>query len=149
MREQKRRITVLASISSNLLDRLISSPQNFLYFCGFPPFLQSNPAVQVTAIPSHIFYRMRRFLGTSYGWVIFIPDAAALNDIQYTKFWLCCCDTGRAWGVRSRIIARGFFYPEDGGVTFLRNVGLHKIYSAPQPRRRHSSTYIKINLWIL
>jgi hypothetical protein len=32
------------------------------------------------------------------------------------------------------------FYPEDGGDTFLRNVGsIHKIYTAPHPRRRHSS----------
>jgi hypothetical protein len=35
--------------------------------------------------------------------------------------------------------ARGFFYPENGGDTFLRNVGSHKIYKAPRPRRRHSS----------
>jgi hypothetical protein len=37
---------------------------------------------------------------------------------------------------RSRI-----FYPEDGGDTFLRNVGSHKIYTARHPRRRHSSTF--------
>jgi hypothetical protein len=30
------------------------------------------------------------------------------------------------------------FYPEDGGDTFFRNVGLHKIYTAPHPSRRHS-----------
>jgi hypothetical protein len=35
---------------------------------------------------------------------------------------------------RSRIL-----YPEDGGDTFLRNVGSHKIFTAPHPRRRHSS----------
>jgi hypothetical protein len=35
--------------------------------------------------------------------------------------------------------ASGIFYPEDGGVTFLRNVGSHKIYTAPHPRRLHSS----------
>jgi hypothetical protein len=33
-------------------------------------------------------------------------------------------------------LARGFFYPEDGGDTFLRNVGsFHTIYTAPRPRR--------------
>jgi hypothetical protein len=32
-----------------------------------------------------------------------------------------------------------FFYPEDGGDTFLRNVGSNKIYMVPHPRRRHSS----------
>jgi hypothetical protein len=35
-------------------------------------------------------------------------------------------------------LAREFFYLEDGGDTFLRNVGSHKIYTAPHPRRRHS-----------
>jgi hypothetical protein len=36
-------------------------------------------------------------------------------------------------------LACGFFYPEDAGDTFLRNVGSHKIYTASHPRRRHSS----------
>jgi hypothetical protein len=36
-------------------------------------------------------------------------------------------------------LAPGFFYPEDGGDTFLRNVGSYKTYTAPHPRRRHSS----------
>jgi hypothetical protein len=33
-------------------------------------------------------------------------------------------------------LARGFFCPEDGGDTFLRNVGSHKNYTAPHPRRK-------------
>jgi hypothetical protein len=33
------------------------------------------------------------------------------------------------------------FYPEDGGDTFLRKVGSHKKYTAPHPRKRHSSCY--------
>jgi hypothetical protein len=36
-------------------------------------------------------------------------------------------------------LTHGFFYPEDGADTFLRNVKSHKIYTAPHPRRRHSS----------
>jgi hypothetical protein len=36
-------------------------------------------------------------------------------------------------------LAGRFFYPEDGGDTFLRNVGSHKIYTAPHPTRRHST----------
>jgi hypothetical protein len=40
-------------------------------------------------------------------------------------------------------LARGFFYSEDGGDTFLRNIGsIHKIYTAPHPRRRHSSYFV-------
>jgi hypothetical protein len=33
---------------------------------------------------------------------------------------------------------RGFFYPEDGGDRSLRNVGSHKIYTAPHPSKWHS-----------
>jgi hypothetical protein len=36
-------------------------------------------------------------------------------------------------------LPRGFFYPENGGDTFLRNVGSHNIYTAPHQGRRHSS----------
>jgi hypothetical protein len=47
------------------------------------------------------------------------------------------------WGVApcSRwFFAHGFFYPEDGGDTILRNVGsIDHVYTAPHPRRRHSS----------
>jgi hypothetical protein len=39
----------------------------------------------------------------------------------------------------SWFLARGFLYPEDGGDTYLRNVGSHTIYTAPHSRRRHSS----------
>jgi hypothetical protein len=35
-------------------------------------------------------------------------------------------------------LARGFFYHENGGDKFLRNVGSYKIYTAQQLRRRHS-----------
>jgi hypothetical protein len=37
-----------------------------------------------------------------------------------------------------------FFYPDDGGDTLLRNVGSHKNYMAPHPRRRHSSWYLQL-----
>jgi hypothetical protein len=37
------------------------------------------------------------------------------------------------------ILALGFFYLEDEGDTFLLNVGSHKNYTAPHPRKRHSS----------
>jgi hypothetical protein len=48
---------------------------------------------------------------------------------------------GRSAATCSRwFFARGFFYPEDGGDTILRNVGsIDHIYTAPHPRRRHSS----------
>jgi hypothetical protein len=34
----------------------------------------------------------------------------------------------------------GFFCPEDEGDTLLRNIGPHKIYTAPHPRRQHTAT---------
>jgi hypothetical protein len=49
---------------------------------------------------------------------------------------------GRKFSERRAIVilARGFFYLENGGDTFLRNVGsFHRLYTAPHPRRRHSS----------
>jgi hypothetical protein len=46
-------------------------------------------------------------------------------------------------------LARGFLYPEDGSDTFLRNVGLQNIYTAPHPRTRHSSDKISSNFIII
>jgi hypothetical protein len=50
--------------------------------------------------------------------------------------------------MRRWCLARGFFYPEDGGDTFLRNFGSYKIYKALHPRRRHFSDKITV-LYIL
>jgi hypothetical protein len=44
---------------------------------------------------------------------------------------------------RSWFHARRLFYHEDGGDTFLRNVGSHNNYTTPHPRKRHSSTFYK------
>jgi hypothetical protein len=45
-------------------------------------------------------------------------------------------------------LASGFLYSEDGVDTFLRNVGsIHKIYTAPHPRRRHSSDWLLLD-WL-
>jgi hypothetical protein len=39
----------------------------------------------------------------------------------------------------SWFLTRRFFYPEDVGNMLFRNVDSHKIYTAPHPRRWHSS----------
>jgi hypothetical protein len=51
------------------------------------------------------------------------------------------------------VLVRGFSYPEDGGDTFLRNVGSHDLQT-PHPRIRNSSNYNfiteyyhKISIW--
>jgi hypothetical protein len=41
-------------------------------------------------------------------------------------------------------LTHGFFYPEDGRDTFLRNVGSQKVYMAPHPRRRHTSSNLQL-----
>jgi hypothetical protein len=47
--------------------------------------------------------------------------------------WTDVSETAATW---SRwFFARGFFYPEGGGDTFLRNVSSHKIYTTPQPKK--------------
>jgi hypothetical protein len=43
-------------------------------------------------------------------------------------------------------LAYGFFYREDRGDTFLRNVVSHKIYPATHSRRRHSTSHRLENL---
>jgi hypothetical protein len=55
-------------------------------------------------------------------------------------FWDVAADTCSRW-----FLARGFFYPEDGGDMFLRNVGSHKIYTAPHPRRLHFSILLLVS----
>jgi hypothetical protein len=45
--------------------------------------------------------------------------------------------------VRQLVTANGFFNPEDGGDTFLRNVGSNKIHIA-----LHSSRYTGSNIYI-
>jgi hypothetical protein len=52
--------------------------------------------------------------------------------MKISFFWDVAAATCPHW-----FLARGFFYPEDGGDTFLRNVGSHKIYTEPHPRRQH------------
>jgi hypothetical protein len=42
------------------------------------------------------------------------------------------------------VIAGGFFYRDDGGDTFFRNVGSQKNYTTPRPRKRHSSNRLEI-----
>jgi hypothetical protein len=60
---------------------------------------------------------------------------------------ICCVDQcfGGTYCLQTAAIcscwflALGFFYPEDGGDTFIRNIGSHKNYTAPHPRKRRSS----------
>jgi hypothetical protein len=70
-----------------------------------------------------------------------LPCKTTGNIILYVGFEVFTAVTMKnavLWGMT--FFARGFFYPEDGGDTILRNVGsIDRIYTAPYPRRRHSS----------
>jgi hypothetical protein len=65
-------------------------------------------------------YRLCRGLSSQY----LPPFIQSAQSAATCSRWFLACE---------------FFYPEDGGDTFLRNVGSHKIYTAPHLRRRHSS----------
>jgi hypothetical protein len=50
----------------------------------------------------------------------------------------------------TRIVEVGTSHPDDGGATFLRNVGSDKSHTAQHPRRRHSSfhiSFVKFNVF--
>jgi hypothetical protein len=60
--------------------------------------------------------------------------------------------TGKNRGVQQTVatctrcfLAHGFLYTEDGGNTFLRNVGSNNIYMAPHLRILHSSAIYNIS----
>jgi hypothetical protein len=83
----------------------------------------------------------RRFTQDLHGATSQKTDSSYLY-IQVSSFRSCFIMSQVAATCSRWFLARGFFYHENGGDTFLRNVGLHKIYTAPHPRRRHSSTLI-------
>jgi hypothetical protein len=60
----------------------------------------------------------------------FKPSGDGIIGTQFKPIAITCS----RW-----FLASGFFYPEDGGDTFLRNVSSYKIYTAPHLRRRNSS----------
>jgi hypothetical protein len=70
-----------------------------------------------------------------------VPLNSALNNTSSDK-WIRVVKNVVFWDVAPC----RFFYPEDGGHTFLRNVGSHILYTAPHPRRRYSSSHRCENL---
>jgi hypothetical protein len=73
-------------------------------------------------------------LASNFSTVCSEMNVVSLSDITYFRLVAQSAAT-----CSLRFLARGLFYPEDGGDTFLRNVSLHKIYSVLNPRRRHSA----------
>jgi hypothetical protein len=65
---------------------------------------------------------------------IFRVEKSASEEPAWAGGWRLNHQSKTRW-----FLACGFFYPEDGGDTFLRNVGSHNIYTLPHPSRRHSS----------
>jgi hypothetical protein len=63
--------------------------------------------------------------------------------MRFSRRWLLRMPSSGMWHLQPPAHAgfsrAEFFYPENGGDTFFRNVGSHKIYTAPHPRRRYSS----------
>jgi hypothetical protein len=64
---------------------------------------------------------------------IFRVEKSTSEVPEWAGGWAQSAATCSLW-----FLACGFFYPEDGGDSFLRKAGSHKIYTTPHPRRRHS-----------
>jgi hypothetical protein len=81
-------------------------------------------------LPSHYWFPM---------WPTFPPFVSLYS-------WLFSTGTQSAATCTRWFLAREFFYPEDGSDAFIRNVGSHKKYTGPHPRKRHStSTLLNIH----
>jgi hypothetical protein len=82
----------------------------------------------------HIQGRKIRERGTSFRRWLQTEPPVGNNQLYKNKTGGSVATTCLCWFLTHR-----FFYPEDGGDTFLRSVGSQKIYTAPHPRRRHFS----------
>jgi hypothetical protein len=61
-------------------------------------------------------------------------------NMKKAVFWVVAlCSSFVTAATCSRwFLAGRFFYPEDGGDMILQNVGSHRNYTTPQPRKRLS-----------
>jgi hypothetical protein len=63
-------------------------------------------------------------------------------SMKYICYYLTTLSVCTIWGFHSadyeECCLLGLFNSEEGGDTFLRNVGLPELYTAPHPRRQHS-----------
>jgi hypothetical protein len=69
------------------------------------------------------------------GWVAFLLRVREVSGLDLVKDLLLFIQQSGTTCSRW-FLARGCFYHEYGGDTFLRNVGSHKIYTKPHARRR-------------
>jgi hypothetical protein len=121
----------LGSLAPRLLDHCsLGSP-------GFRPFSADPIPAQACYLLAHLYRLYRPFTSPLLS-IDFSCGPLSLLSCSYIAG--CFQLVAQSAAICSRwFIVRGFFYPEDGGDTFLRNVGSHKIYKAPHTRRRHSS----------
>jgi hypothetical protein len=68
----------------------------------------------------------------------YITNYVFVRDAKIVKYNFYPHHTKTAATCSRWFLVGGFFYPEDGGDMFLRNIRSHKIYTAPHPRRRHT-----------
>jgi hypothetical protein len=99
---------------------LFSTPDNFLYVL-WPAvcYLLAWPCYLISTDPTPLLS-----IDFPCG-PLYLPPSV-LIWLGVFDWWLSLLATCSCW-----FLTRGFFYPEDGGDTFLRNVGSHKIYMAP------------------
>jgi hypothetical protein len=123
----------LSRLSFRGLPQTLHANAGIVSRSGHNSFLQ-NSFKFIVWLVSHLI--SRRYQSQTLMWSSNKTWSLGLVGGQDTKLFVIRRDCSY---LLRQFLARGFFYPEDGGDMFLRNVGTHKIYTAPHPRRRHSS----------
>jgi hypothetical protein len=92
---------------------------------------------------AHFFsiYKRAQFVKGGHNSTLRLPFSGLWRRVVLVRTDGSSASEEPEWGSGNRrwFFARRFFYPEDGSDTILRNVVLRKNYTAPHPRRRHSS----------
>jgi hypothetical protein len=70
---------------------------------------------------------------------LLIPHVVHSPSLPVITSWVFSTVAQSAATCSRWFISRGFFYPADRGDMFIRNDDSPEIYTAPHPRRRHSS----------
>jgi hypothetical protein len=130
--------------------QFIADINQFMFILHYPScgkFLLSNWVLKICTLQTHIIWQ---HLITN--WMVHYVLCISLNTLCCNVFYIRHTNINESYHVIAfhtfrnvlaatcshGFLVHRFFYPEDGGNTFLYNIGSHKIYMAPHPRRRHS-----------
>jgi hypothetical protein len=126
---------------------VLTTPSGMRTFCVFSSGLWLKASSHRGSYVDGGCGRKKAGSKTSFEYYSLLSRGADKSLVFLSSYFSVCSTAKRIfiWRVKevscsSRwFTARGFFYPEDGGDRFFRNVGWRKIYTVPHLRRRHSS----------